>query len=498
MRIAVGWFSQETDTFSPLATDLATFERQGYAFGEAFALRGPGAEGAAMGFAEVAHARGGVELVPLLKARSGAGGRVTREAFETILGRFLARLDAVGPVDAVYVALHGAMAAEHHDDPEGLLLEALRARIGARAWLVASMDHHACVTRRKIAAADVSVGHRTHPHDPPDTGRATARAFFSAWDRGRKPARALRKVAMVTHQEQFLTARPPMKTWFDLARAIEARPGVLSVSTYPMQPWLDVEEGGWAAVVHTDDDPALAARLADELAACAWDLRHDFWRRDSIPVATAVARAAAAAGGIVVLSDTGDSTIGGATGDSVAILAEVLRQGMPAAALVPLVDPPAARAALAAGPGAVLDLSLGHALDPAQGRPVAVRARVEAALPGRAGAFDPAMQGAAALLRVGPALVAVTELRGRRMHMPEFWADFGVDATDRSAVRAVVVKTGSNFQFFAPWTAEVIRVDSPGHTRSGLDEFDWRRLPRPIFPLDADAGAAPGRGAWPP
>lgn len=497
MRIAVGWFSQETDTFSPLPTDLATFERQGYACGGDFALRGPRAEGAAKGFAEIADARGGVELVPILKARSGAGGRVTRAAFETILARFMDRMDAVGRVDAVYVALHGAMAAEHHDDPEGLLLETLRARIGPDAWLVASLDHHACVTRRKLSAADVTVGHRTHPHDPPDTGRQTARAFFRAWDAGRKPLVVMVKTPMITHQEQFLTGRPPMKLWFDLARAIETRPGVLSVSTYPMQPWLDVEEGGWASVVLTDGDLSLARALAQELGALAWNLRHEFWRRDSVPVAAAVARAAAAPRGLVVLSDTGDSTIGGATGDSVAILAEILRQDLPGTTLVPLVDPPAARAALAAGEGARIDLALGHALDPSQGKPLEVAAEVVAVRGGRADAIDPARQAAGALLRVGPALVGVTELRGRTMHTPEFWAWFGADATDRDAIRAVVVKTGSNFQFFADWTAEVIRVDSPGHTRSGLDEMAWRRLPRPIFPLDADADAATGSGLWP-
>jgi len=496
MRIAVGQFSQETDTFSPEPTDIVTFERQGYAFGDDFILRGQRAEGASKGFTEFADARGDVELIPLIKARSRAGGRVTRAAFETILARFLQRMDDIGPVDAVYVALHGAMAAEHHDDPEGLLLDALRIRIGPDAWLVASLDHHACVTRRKLAAADIAVGHRTHPHDPSDTGRQTARVFFRALDGGRKPSVAMVKIPMITHQEQFLTGRPPMKQWFDLARAIEAQPGVLSASTYPMQPWLDVEEGVWASVVYTEADPALAQTLAQDLGNCAWSLRHDFWRRDSVDVATAVARAAAATRGLVVLSDTGDSTIGGATGDSVAILAEMLRQNMPGTALVPLVDPPAAKAALAAGEGARINLALGHALDPSQGKPLDVSAKVVAVRSGRADAEDPALQDAAALLRVGPALVAVTALRGRTMHTPEFWAYFGVDATVRDAIRAVVVKTGSNFQFFADWTAEVIRVDSPGHTRSGLDELAWHRLPRPIFPLDANA--APGNWLWPP
>jgi hypothetical protein len=48
-------------------------------------------------------------------------------------------------------------------------------------------------------------------------------------------------------------------------------------------------------------------------------------------------------------------------------------------------------------------------------------------------------------------------------------------------VQMVVVKTASNFQYFADWTEELIRVDTPGHTQSRVTDFDWQRLPRPIF-----------------
>ena len=50
--------------------------------------------------------------------------------------------------------------------------------------------------------------------------------------------------------------------------------------------------------------------------------------------------------------------------------------------------------------------------------------------------------------------------------------------------KIVVLKTGSNFQYFEPWRKGLIRVDSPGATQSNLKDFTWRRLPRPIFPLD--------------
>jgi microcystin degradation protein MlrC len=53
-----------------------------------------------------------------------------------------------------------------------------------------------------------------------------------------------------------------------------------------------------------------------------------------------------------------------------------------------------------------------------------------------------------------------------------------------AAAKLVVVKTASNFQFFAQWRKQMIRVDTPGTTQSNLSEFEWKRLPRPIFPFD--------------
>src|SRR5262249_26133525 len=136
-----------------------------------------------------------------------------------------------------------------------------------------------------------------------------------------KPTMAWRKIPMITHQEQFLTSHGPMKEWFDLAREMETRPGVVSASTIPMQPWLDVAEVGWAAVIVTKNDMPLAEQRAGELAQKAWDLREAYWKIDSISPEAAIKRALAAEKGVVILSDTGDSVFGGATGDSTVILA---------------------------------------------------------------------------------------------------------------------------------------------------------------------------------
>jgi len=488
MRIAVGRFSQESNTFTTVATDMDAFKRHGYAIGEDFKLHGSNDRDSVWAFAEVAEAWGDVELVPIMKAAHGANGRVTKEAFDEITTTFMAQLKEIGEVDAVYLALHGAMAAEHDDDPEGLLIEMVRNHVGPDIWVVASTDHHACITKRKVANADIIVGHRTQPHDPPHTGAETAKALFRAIDEGMKPVVAMRKAPMITHQEQYLTRKPPMKVWFDLAREMETRDGVLTVSTYPMQPWLDVEEGGWVSIVYTDNDPELADELAKELTRCVWEMREQFMVQDSVTVEEAVARADAAPRGIVVLSDTGDSMGGGSAGDSNTILTELIAQQVKGTALVPLVDEPAALAAAEAGVGATVTLQLGRAADPRWGEPVEVSAEVIKVTDGHVTTTnEPFEQGTSALVKVGNILIAISRYRGQSPNRPGYWNHFDIDATDQDAIQMVVVKTASNFQYFAPYTSELIRVDTPGHTQSRVLEFDWTRLPRPAFPLDDDA-----------
>src|SRR5690606_14432748 len=170
-------------------------------------------------------------------------------------------------------------------------------------------------------------------HDLYDTGRIGAGMMLRVAAREVRPVMAWRKVPLVTHQEQFLTSKGPMKRWFDAARAKEADPRVLQVSNYPMQPWLDVAEGGWSTVVVTDGDPALAELLADEMAELAWSMRDDFQLREAIGVDEAVRMADAEPEGVVALSDTGDTVFGGAAGDSNVILESILRLGITSRAL---------------------------------------------------------------------------------------------------------------------------------------------------------------------
>jgi len=485
MRIAIASYGQETSSFSPLPTTLDTFALYGLYQGEEILdkCRQVGAIGGFLKSAEEA----AVDWTPLpiVHGWAGAHGPLTAETLDYFAQTLRAGLRAAQPLDGMFFALHGAAVADSVPDTEGYLLDEVRRIVGDELPIVISLDHHANLTQRMVSAVHGLVAHRTQPHDQFDTGVLAGRMLWPILRGEIKPAIAWRKIPLITHQEQFLTARGPMKDWFDLARDIETRPRVVSASTLPMQPWLDVPEGGWAAAVVTDDDQPLADELADELADRAWELRDDFCKLDSISPEAAIRRAVAADRGLIVLTDTGDSTFGGATGDSNCLLAEMIRQQIEEMALVPLVDPEAVEAAVRAGVGSILTLPVGGKLDPVFGRPLEVTARVAAVGGGRFHVpilgFESFDMGRAVLLEIGSIKLVVSEKRGIGGNHPIVYEQFGLDIAQ---ARMVVLKTASNWQYFQPWLAEVVRADTPGATMSHLEQFHWAHLPRPIYPLD--------------
>jgi microcystin degradation protein MlrC len=485
MRLGVLHITQETNDFNPVPTTLRDFESFGIFEGaEIFAqLRGVGFVG---GFLDAVEASShAIEPVPIFRAHSTAGGRIDRESFRFFARKIREGLAAAGRLDGLALQLHGACSAEGEDDVEGAQLALCREILGPDVPIVLCLDHHANVTRRMVEGSTAIVGHRTQPHDPFDTGRIGAELLIRIVAGEVRPVMAWRKIPLISHQEQFLTARPPMKTWFDHARAAEADPRVLHIAPFPMQPWLDVAEGGWSTVVVTDNDRALAERLADQSAELAWSLRDAFQVKEAVPVEEAVRMADAAPKGVVVLSDTGDTVAGGAAGDSNLILEAVLRLGIRSRALIPMIAPRAVARLAAAGEGTTVTLPLGGESAPAFFTPLEVTGTVRRIGGGIVEADNPHQRaidmGRVVVFETGPVTLLISELRGVGGNMPEIYRPFGIEPRD---YKMAVLKTASNFQWFAPISSQVIRCDTRGPGQSDIFTLPWRRLPRPIHPLD--------------
>lgn len=485
MRVAVIHIGQETNDFNSVPTTLAGFRQFGIYEGAEMLARmaGRGQVGGMMD--AVVEAGMNIDWVPIISAWAMAGGRIDTESRLFFEERIGAGLRAAGQIDALVAHLHGACSAEGVDDVEGAQLGIARAVLGPEVPILLTLDHHANVTQQMVAHSTAIIGHRTQPHDVYDTGLLSGQLLVRMLRGEVRPVIAWRKLRLITHQEQFLTSGGPMKEWFDQARAMEGDPRVLAVAPCPMQPWLDVAEGGWAATVTTDGDRALAERLAEESADFAWARREAFMVKQAVGIDDAVRQADAAAKGVVVLSDTGDTVFGGTAGDSNLILESILRQGIEGRALIPLISPGTARALAAAGEGAEVTLLVGGDSCPQFFSPLVVTGRVRRVAGGvvkvavfQQPEFD---QGVTVVFEVGKVTLFVTERSGAAGNVPDVYRAFGIEPGD---YQMAVLKTASNFQFFAPIYSQVIRVDTRGPGQSDVKTLPWRRVPRPIWPME--------------
>jgi microcystin degradation protein MlrC len=386
----------------------------------------------------------------------------------------------------LYLDLHGAAVADSQADCEGHLLQACRDVLDDSIPIVLALDHHANLTKAMVENCDALVAHRTQPHDPWETGQLAATLLFNILQDTLTPTIAWKKIPLITHQEQFLTGPAgPMREWFELAREIESLAGVVSASTFPMQPWIDVPEGGWAVSVVTNNDMALAEKHARRLAQFAWDQRDRFLIQESVSPADAIGQALQTDKGLIVLSDTGDSVFGGAPGDSTILLKEIIRQEVQQPVLLTMVDPAVVEQAIVAGRGSTIEVELGGKQSGNYSTPVRLTVQVSAIGGGEIQAAcigrDSFSAGRAVVLTFGSIQIVASETYGVGGNHPATYEHFGIDPSN---AKMIVLKTASNFQYYADWTTEIIRVDTQGATMSDISGFNWQQLPRPIYPLD--------------
>jgi len=501
VRIVVGGLMQESNSFSPIRADLDGFRRGYLAFGSDILeqFRGRGAE--IGGFIAAADCEG-VELVPTVAAGASSAGHLAATDFQWLVERLVEVIRGAGQLDGCLLALHGAWVAEDEPDADGYVLERVREIVGPSVPIAATLDIHANVTRRMVEAADILVGYQTYPHvDMRETGERAAGLLFRAARGEIHPRTYLRKMPMIVPPENSQTTDGPMAEVESLAREVERRPGILSASAFPVQPWLDVPELGFGAVVVAEGASDAARSAADEIARAAWAARERFL----VPLVSpdeAVARALAAEGPVALI-DSADGTSSGAPGDSTAILHALLRL-QPCGptgkvVLLTVVDPESARAAVAAGVGSKLEMLLGGKLDPERHRPAEISAVVERIGDGHftfsAGVGDglTADMGATAVLKIGeggPDIRAVVMEKAVACYDPALYRSVGLEPRE---AQAIVVKSPTNHRWtYRDVARSTIYVDAPGAATPRLTSLSYRRAPRPLYPFDdweLDAGA---------
>ena len=483
-RIAFGGIQHETNTFAPAP---ATYDDFAQADGWPALCQGGGVFEAVAGinlpvagFIEAARAQGH-DLLPLAWSSATPSAQVAEDAFERLVGDMMARLKALGPVEGVYLDLHGAMVTEHLEDGEGEVLRRVRAIVGPKVPVVASLDLHANITPEMIDLADRLVAYRSYPHiDFADTGGRAA-AELDALLRGRSGHhKAFRQFPFLIPVLGGCTLHEPAASLYGRLPELEDRAGVDHVSLAMGFSPADIFHAG-PSVCAYGTTQAAADRAADDLAGEIVAREAEFLIPFYSPE-EGVARAmklAAASGRPVILADSQDNPGGGGNGDTVGLLEELVRQDAQDAALAILYDPEAAAAAHGVGEGAELTLGLGAISGLPGHRPLEASYRVERLGDGRMTGTGPFYKGARmelgamALLRLGGVRVVVASRKLQAADQSCF-RHLGVEPAEQ---KILALKSSVHFRAdFQPIAEDILVVAAPGPNPLDHNELTYNNL----------------------
>jgi microcystin degradation protein MlrC len=485
MRVTVGSVYHESNTFFSERMTMARFAEGHLHFGRDVLDHWAGTSSEIAGFMSAA-AEFSFELVPTMMAWGMPSGSVTDDTFEELWNGLADRLRVASPLDGVLLSLHGAMVTETFADADGELLRRVRSVVGTGVPVVATLDLHANVTEDMVRWPDALVAYNTYPHvDQTDCGRKAGDILRRIMGEELRPSMALARRPLLPHILAQATHRAPMAEVMTAARKLEEDPHVLNVSVIPGFPYTDVPDAGLAVVVVGDAQQAASA-AAESLASSIWERRAEF--AAAIPLAEeAVRDAVSLREGLTVLVDIGDNVGAGTPGDGTILLKELLRQNAQGA-LVLLCDPDAVARCAQAGVRETVTLTVGGKCDRHHGEPIEIRGRVRLLSDGvyrnvgpmRDGVVDD--QGRTAVVETDGLLLVLTERRMPMWNLEQLRA-LGIEPT---RLRIIVVKAAVAFRAaYGPIASRIIEVDTPGLAAADVRRFEFHRLKRPIYPLDA-------------
>ncbi len=432
-----------------------------------------------------------VPFMPTIVATATPGGPIERKTYEAIKAEFLKRLEALLPLDGLYLPMHGAMFVEGMQDAEADWYRAARKVVGPDCLLSASYDLHGNISQPIIDTLDMLSAFRTAPHiDREETMRRATDMLLHCLREKIRPTLMWAPIPVLVCGERSSTEWEPGKRLWAQLPALNREPGILDVSLLVGYVWAD-EPRTTAAVVITGTAPDNQRKVATNLAQQYWDARAEFkFGTETCTVDECVQRAIDAKTQPAILADSGDNPTGGGNSDQATVLESLLRHKAQNVVFAGITDRPATEACYQVGVGQRVHLSIGSTLDPKASRPVKTEAMVRFLLdeknPARREAVVRIPADPGAFVRQGITLV----LSAYRRPYHDI-VDFTRLGLDPKSFKIIVVKSGYLSPELAPIANPSLMALSDGAINQDIVHLPANRYRRPSYPFVADLKFTP-------
>jgi len=465
MRVALGGIGHESNTFSPLFTNIGDFKI---------------IEGGGLLEDDVARflIGEGVEVVPTIYAWALPSGIVSKNAFLQLEDKLIKALEGADGLDGVCLFLHGAMEVEGIGDGETHLLKRIRETVGFKVAVSVALDLHGNLNPQIADYADILTAYRTAPHvDVFETRLKAAKLLMRSIKTGIKPISIIIKPPVLLPGEYVVTYTEPAASIYRTLKEVDQRPGLIDSSILVGMAWADTPYASASAVVvSAGKTESEAHRVACELAEIYWSKRRDFKLEvESGEIDEMIKAAKASTKNPVFISDSGDNVTAGAPGDIPIFIERLLEFKVKDAVVAGIYDPDAVNSCRNAGLGGYVKASIGGKIDKVNGYPIEVKGKVVNLTDG------------GAVLRVNGVDILLTSRRRGWTSIEDF-TEFGVNPAEK---KIIVVKLGYLTPDFRRISKLALMALSPGCTNLIIEKLKYERVRRPLYPLDKDFSWSP-------
>lgn len=490
LRVALMGIVHESNTFVPERTGLGHFRTGHWHFGDEILSQYRDAFHEVGGMIE-AMQEAGIRLLPVMYAEATPGGTVEAEAFETLCASMFEVLTPLLPVDGCLVVPHGAGVSASFPDMDGEWLSRLRSLVGPDVPIIGTLDPHANVSDRMIAASDALVAYRTNPHvDQRQVGLEAGRLMASTLKKRVRPLQHHLRLPFAISIEQQRSDREPCLGLLEPLSRAASDPRILSTSLILGFPYADVAEMGSSLIVVSDGDEDAAQESLQSISATARSRLADF-DGEKKGISEWIGQLGRVPGPVLLL-DMGDNVGGGSPGDSTHLL-DHLDDAVVSGAFICIQDPAAVRMVMEADTDGPIHINFGS--DPIHRYS---RIRKVRRLYAGDGAFteDQPRHGGQTRFDMGPVAILATEegqtvmlttLRTAPFSLRQMTA-FGLEPSSFSCIVAKGVN--APIAAYRDVCPTIWQVDTPGVTQADMTRFEFRHRRRPLFPFEVPMDVA--------
>ncbi len=485
MNIVIGSIMHESNTFAPYSTDIEVFKRTQYLTGDEIMEYHLNQRSEIGGILKTFKEKA-VNVIPTLSTCAMPYGVVTRKTYSLLKEQLIRGIKAnIDRLDGVLLVLHGSMTVENFGDGEGDLLKDVRTVLPSEKCLAATLDHHANVSEAMTNNTDFLIGYRTHPHiDQFEVGCTAAELMVTLIKEKPKLTQSFIKLPLMTPGEN---KSEPIREMRSEIKRIEEDPHVFTASFFVGYPWADVSISGASVMVITRDNKALTEKYAKELAQRMWELRRDF-KFHIYSIEEAVKLGMETREKPVLLDELCDCTLGGSSGDVVTSMKYLVENGIKNSVAVGIVDPESVSQAVKAGIGGTVHLKIGGKICKEDNPPLHFSGKVKKIDENTSGkgsvhAGYETKIGKVVVIEDDGFEIILIEKPGK-IGGPSFLEALGINPKEKDFI---VSKEGLNpLVTYKDVAGRILMVDSPGFDRQNLRTEDYKKVIRPIFPLDPE------------